>query len=88
MKFNQDSIFKPNNNLESLEENFLDNERKQEIFVEKYFTEDLYTGIIDFLMNRVLILNCSTLLNIQYNQENYFNEFLNAHSEFDLRVIN
>ena len=58
----------------NLEENELDNNRKEEIFIEKYFTQDIYISIIDFLLNRVLILNSALLYNIRHNQENYFNE--------------
>lgn len=46
----------------------------------------MYLSIIDFLLNRVLILNCSSLLGIRFNQENYFNENIYTHSEFDLRL--
>ena len=70
-----------------LEENNIDNDKKQEIFINKYFPEDLTIAILEFLLDRVMILNCSSLLNIRFNPETYFNENLNAHSEFDLRVF-
>lgn len=62
-----------------------DNNVVDSITLEKYFNEHYFSILIDFLLNKTLILSPSKLIEIKHHPENYFNEYFDGQGELDLR---